>query len=746
MPIVPISQLPTQNSNSNVIPISQLPLDQGQDSSDGVVESMAGYEAPKKGTRGLSSIPVGAARGIYEGGLGILDTLGNAGELAGVVNPQTPIVGSDFRQQSRNALDQILPPVQGIMGNVAEGLGQLPGTVAQLEAGGEVPMAAKFGLLGAINAQKGGASAMVSEGAKQALLGKILEMSGGLKNPLKSGIVGGAAMGGTAALEGQPSDKVAAQAAIGTGLGILGNPNFKASSPQEVIGFMKGIPKTPQEIGQAWEQFKENLHYDPIQNAKDKIAEHEANVKEQGAQFKDANSVETQKTQTQYNDMQKAEQEATRNLMSATERAQADAKANANTRIGELNNKIDSAIDRHNSKVQPDAMNVSLFLHNNIPTLDKEVYTNWNNAFESAASVADKKLPLDTNIRVGILTKVAEDLVNSGYQDHPVTKGIFKLIHNISGETNPLQEKILKMGIGGVPISEMLANPSTKQLAIKTIQQMGYNPAEVMSNPVEPFASFYNRTKSIWSKQNPSDVAGRTLKVAVADILGEANPAFKETNQKMKEVLGYLKDAKSDYGVYKSTSDISSSGVARFSRLGQGKATPIDENMIRFLSKGEVPSGKVGETKPSGLTTGLSGLGELTKPLAETKQKLAFLADYQARMNSENGIAVTKMMQGFRDKLEQLASQGKLSQTRLADEKRLALTQLEAYKEDYFRTYDSKIAALKRGKVQTKNLEHERTKNEGVINAAATFLSGFGGAKIARLGHGFMGLKRGFRR
>jgi hypothetical protein len=164
-------------------------------------------------------------------------------ECADVINSNVPYWENILRNEGADGVDRLIGTVGG----------GLPVGILEWKAG--VPFAAAAG---AAEAHKVGESALggaVYEGAKRAILGKLLDYYSGIKNLAIRRTLGATTLGATAALDKQSGEDMAIQTIMGfmlTGYRPLtaefGRPAKVAAEPAELAAEVPKLRQTPEEI------------------------------------------------------------------------------------------------------------------------------------------------------------------------------------------------------------------------------------------------------------------------------------------------------------------------------------------------------------------------------------------------------------------------------------------------------------------------------------------------------------------
>lgn len=756
-----------------------------------------GYQMPEaSGSSGVSSIPSGLARGVVKGGQGILETLGNLSELTGKGNAKTPYIGSDFIQQSKQALDQLLPPVHGVIGNIAEGLGQLPGIATQLEVGGPAPEALKFAALGAINSQKGGLGAMATEGGKQALIGQLLHMAGQTNNPALSGALGAGIMGGASKLEGGSNDEAAAQAVIGGGLGIIGNAKVDKNS-----GISPNIPGADK-----LKEFGNKITSDPVKSTLDRLHEQQKEV-----------GIKISSLDPRLAESEKAANEAMQaDLQSKTDKIDASIKKVKSLRddVSEKMAGLDTqfaekkklALEGLNSKANSD-------LEMMLPSKDKLAIEKAKSEAELTRQLTDRTGELDSQIdelnrklNLGtenapstayqmarlIQTKLPTEFKAMGDKYHEGYEKITKEIDNRTQDSDlnnespissseatkvflDMKDKLLAEGLGSI-------DPVFAKIS-KSLESLGRKHADTIS-----FRELHGEVKSLIDSEGYKSHAADILRTSFGDLISQKlqgtpmGDAFSELQKSYKPVLDFKKNLSDSFSPYGGEGSLKS-GEAFMKRVASGDLSGTDTKILRFLESGTV------EDKPSSFT---KGIGDVSSNLKKMGNRLLELEKEKTRIGDEKVARMAAIARKFTEEMNSLSEKGQLTEKQLEASKELMRYQLQAEfakqrmeMELRQQKLDKGIEALKNRKGELKGMtaqqieaikqeirldyakqrmdlnarkdtilsrkeqvEHMRRKIMGLENSAnaiGMFASAAGGYRISRFARGVTMLKKSLR-
>lgn len=713
------------------------------DSSDTTNQSMAGYEMPQPGTRGVAAVPKGLARGVYKGGLGILDTLGNLGEMTGNVNAQTPIVGQNFRDLSRQTLDSLIPPVKGVIANTAEGLGELSGTAVQLEAGGELPMAAKLGILGAINSQKGGIGSMATEGAKQALIGQLLEMASGIKNPAMSGIAGAGIMGGAAKLQGASNDQAVSQAVIGGGLGMLGN---QATEPA-VNKMAKDLVSNPTGI------FKATI--DKVGEAQKKANSLEKLINQEETDLKNQQvGVQTQNdfNKKSVNSTLKSRTDAENALIeSQKSQSQRDMEARQ-IKVGNVSNQkaaeLQSQIQTLQARFPEEAVAQAKFVQDNLPSMKKETYSNYGNFLDNMASTIDLTVGDSADSYITLLNDVKSKIGESrgvnpqdsvqmrdlSFNDK-IVQGIDALKKKIQA-LNPLEAlKEQYPVLHGLDFTDPVTVENFKADNPSLARQIDEVTAYQASNPTIPFKQLYRQMREVIKSDGYKSSSAGIFASELGDFISNktGNQEFKNAQGSYKVSISYLNKLSELFSLKKGEANLARGATFLEKVPGARIETAsdlIDKRIYDYLRTGKADASKYQLNK---------GLGPIADRIAQFRANIDVLHEEMGKQKDVLSQRMTDIAQAHLQRIADLDKAGELTIRKYNQIK----TTMEAKFQQELAKQQMQLDLVKKSNIANKKMElqkiqHSITRTEALISAIITATGGFGGVfwKLSKFARG----------
>lgn len=649
-----------------------------------------GYEHPSNAPTGVSTILPGLTRGVTKGGQDLLDLAGNTAQLTGIANDKTPIIGQDFRNQSRQALDELIPPVKGVMGNVAQGIAELPAAALPLELGGDaIPAAVKFALMGGINARQKGAGGMALEAAKQAVIGQLLHLSGQTGNPALSGALGAGIMGGAAKLQGASDDDAASQAIIGGGLGALQNKGIDTKAP--IKSDLPGSAAVKKSFNE--------LTSDRVQDQIDKLNELK---RTKGTQISSLDSKEAETAQAAVlNDTMLSDLKAKQERVDAGEdklkqvnsdlsgklsglkaqeplqvkqqaeaiKAKADAdlevikqsedkaaiekatnETNVTRDISDKSTAIGQELDNVQSQIKSSPIKAAQQIQYRLQKMLEGVYAKYKKGYEKIGNEIDNRVAdpnsssaegfnPDTPISIeegnSVITNTKNLLTEDGYgSDHPFMKSL-----------NTIGRRIAKSTIEG---------SSEGQLA------------ETIS-----FKSLHNAVKQALSGEGVGSHEADVLRSQFGDLISaklkgsSIGDAFEQLQTSYRPVAELNRTVKRLFSPSGTISSLKG-GEGFMEKVAKGNLDGVDTGVLRFLERGEVPVvDKPGEFKPSKFT---SGLGDVSSELSKMGKRFDELTKQKMQLGDERAARLSAIGSEYAEKLRQLNNQGQLTQERLNSE------------------------------------------------------------------------------
>lgn len=679
---------------------------------------------------GIAEIPGGLARGVVQGGQGMLETGVNIGELSQLnkllQNPNAP---RQFLESSKSGLNELIPPSQSIAGKISEGVGQLPSMVATFEnpvaqAVGAVPLAAG---LGAINAQQGGAGAMVagagSGAAQMALLGKAQELGG-----LPGAALGAGTMGGAAALSGNNEKDVISQAALGAGF-VLATPE-NIQRIKDNLGKAAEFSKNPVE---KLKNFIDLSKEDPVQQFQQQIAEKQKIVQSQqsalSGKLKTAGENLTGRAQEPIVQDQKVIEALKSDEQKRYEAEQEAIKTDRAKTVTMLQSQFDNLLK-------------------NVPKTSYErakyIQENWKSFWGQASDQYGKQLQstaekMDNNtIAIGdsatVINSAIKKVVNEyGSGDHPVVKKLFKLLET-KYNPDPILFSAADRDVHLSEVSQQQAQLYGKQMGKSFIDK--YNEAIAATHP---FKEFYRDMKNIIDSQQLGDHAVDLVKKTVGDYIAAKDPTFKQLQSEYSDILSYRES------------------LARTFKPWQGEgALKSGENWLRNFVEGSSSFGYTDKKLLDFLETGykgkkidLKGMGDLSGDLKDMGMKIdsfkRSIADSKDKDFGTYAMQLAEAGQNHLNNLAYLDKQKQLSSETLNLIEKKFEQQMASIKEKAEANFDFRKKIYEKARLNTQEIDRNRKRFEGFENAITQGLFATGNWKLGHVLRASVMLRRASR-
>ena len=749
------------------------------DSNSGLAQEQALLKGQSQedsgGSSQISEIIPGLARGVVQGGQGILETGTNAAELLSKLitgkKSSIPGLNQQFLQESKQGLDQIIPPTKTFTGALATGVGRLPAMIAEFEnpliSGSaklevlnslkpEIAAAFKAGEYekgvsliktlregtsaldkgkkaaqyylaagqGAINAQDKGVGGMAIGALEGAGSMALLQKAQTMKNPLSAAIAGGAIQGIPAALHGASPNDILAQATLGAG--------FAMYNPKTVDRIMDGIKVTKDVItkpSESFQNFWDKVKQDRVEFVRDEINSKQTQLKREESGVvpqsvenlrNELHEIQTQGEQnisgieekitpieeqlkqlkekergipTQVADRQKSAVEGIRQQTEA-ERAAIQSLKPQEVQIAEqeearLRQQRQQDIDQANQKMadiqgqlpkKADAQ--AQFVQKTLEKYYQPIYDQFGKRLTETAEKIDKNSPVSQVARNGSLIKLARKIeMADGNNTNPVLKQIQKKLDKYSG-VNPIDDffkkyphlnspsQIDSLEKGGTTDSFYAGEGNPRREVFRPNDpniQVEYNQAKETKNAPIPFREVYADFKDLIDSPSADLHTAALARHSLGEIIGQFDPTFKEMNREYGNIVNYRSIANSIFKV-RSGDAANERGQKWFEQFAEGKQTPSDERLLRFLEAGY--QGK--HLKMDGMGNLSSDFRDMGQRLEIFRRSLADLKDKEygsyadkfaqvAKAHAQNMEQINIMDSQAKEKMELAIEQAKAS-------------------------------------------------------------------------------------
>lgn len=659
-------------------------------------------EAPTESP--LTALPKGIARGVVQGGQSTLETIAN---LASILHsPQGPQL-DQFVQKSKQGLDQLIPPSNTFSGALGEGLGQVPNMIATYEnpASQSVGSVKLAGLLGAINAQKGGVGSMISGAAQNAgqmaLLGKAQDLHPALAIP-----AGAAINAIPAAMQGASGNEVAAQAALGGGFAVATPEGIK-----KIGDNLKSASEAVQNPKEAFTKFVQGLKEDPITNQYRNLQEGmEANQTEQeGRQQFLKDLTEAKNSQIQGDG--ESQMKLIDSLKSKEQRQYEVQQKQIKDDRAQTITRLQSQMDGFLSGLPKASLEKARYIQDNWKSFWGQATKQYGPQLESTASKLDGVISPED--QATILNNSARSIVNDyGSDSHPIVQKIFKL----------LQTKY------ALPFSD----PSSVGLSTEDIIK-GLNKGTMRQSPVQessssqiggepvPFKEFYRDVKNIYDSAPPEDHAGAVLRKNLGDFISKVDPGFRELQSDYSNIVKFREQLGRTFKPWAGEPALKSgeNWLKGFVTKPEKGISETDRNLLSFLEAGY-----------SGKKLKMSGIGDLSTDLQSMRMKLdsfkQSLANVKDTTFGSHALELASLAQNHIESIDSLEKKKQLTDFRLKLEMQKTQAEIDATRAKWNAEFEAKKKIYESQKIGVQKLEQDQRKVDGYASAMSYGLASIG--------------------
>lgn len=700
------------------------------------LESLPGKSSPDMTTSQgpLGDLVSGVARGIVGGGQQMISTGVNAYELLSKLTGQQPSEAPrQFLQESQQGLNELIPPTGTFAQSIGTGLGEIPGIVTTYanpvtKAIGVLPVAAG---IGAINAQQGGAGAMVGGAAENTAIMALLGKAQGMK-VVPGALTGAATMGGATALHGGTPQEIAAQAVLGAGFAMA-----KPETPAEISKFVDNVNRVVSNPKESAKILHHALTTDPVDSILHDISKREKNVKDSISGLPVREKDQISRIEESYKNKKSINEQIYDASLSKIELEKQKEDISIMRDINDKSDYINSQIDSYNSKVESTSMESARNVQKELPAFEKHMSGVYGKIYDRLAKRIDKNAPISNDDAVKILTEAAKKVTNDTADEaDPVLKHITKLL-----DTKYSSDSILGIDADGRKVTvgmvdEMKPGSSQLQMLAELRPDIMQKYTDFNNGKGVSFKEFHSDLKRIWNSQDLGSHSADVLRHTFGDYIAVKIPAFQKLQDSYRPILDYRGRINKIFQPYGSEANLEQ-GYGFMKQFATGKESPVDSKILSFLESGLV------EGKATRFT---SGMGDVSGKLKDIGLKLDKLQKQNAFLKDEETAKITAIAQESINRIQSLESTKKLTEQAFEDERALGVSKIKDESMRQRMEFEIKLNRLKGHENQIKQIRKRRDAQEMVANSISQMLGGLGGYKISRLGRGVVMLKRALRK